>query len=315
MPYIQNVETHHKILYNDNVKMVAQQLRNPLMNAVTTVPGGGLSMRVADLILKKKAVKVEARSRRNVETPATTTARWIVRPDQPVKSGQYIDREDLWAMAQDPTSAFMQADTAAVARAYADMVMGIEEVSNGVWQVTGGGILGTARDGLTGGTHGAATPTALPPAQSIAVGGTGLTLAKLRTAVLKLRQADFGIDFDMDPLYGALSPLQVDDLLSIAAAAGNNINQFSIDQLRTGKPTPLMGITWIMTNRLPKVGTTRTCPIWSKRNIIVAEWDPIHGDMWNDTGADNLPYMVTRFTADAVRAEDAGVIAIDCLDP
>jgi hypothetical protein len=315
MPYTQNVEQHHKLMYADNVRMVAQQMKNPLIGAVTVVPGSGLAMRVADLIQKKRAMRGESRSRRNPENPTTATSRWIVMPDQPIQSGQYIDREDKWKMAQDPTSAFMRADVSAVTRAYADMVMGIEELSDGVFGITGGGILGTARDGLSGGQHGAGAATVLPPAQTVVHAAVGLTLTKLRQARKTLKKADFGIDGQMDPLYGAITPEQEDDLLGIAAASGANLNTFEIEQLKSGTPTKLLGITWIVTNRLPKTGLIRTCAIWSKANIIVGEWDPINGRMWNDTSAQEKPYMLTEFTADAVRAEDKGVIAIECQEP
>lgn len=311
MPYVQNVEQHHVTTYAGNVRMVAQQMKNPLLDAVTVVPASGEALRAADLIGKKKYLRGEARSRRNPENPATGTARWLVFPEQPIESGQYIDKEDKFKMALDPTSNFMKADVAAVTRGYADTIMGLDEVSAGSYSVVGGGILGIAREGKTAST----SQVALPAAQVIANGGTGLTLDKLRTAVKKLKQADFGIDAALDPLYGAITPEQENDLLGIAAASGTNLNAFTIEQLKSGKPTMLMGVTWILTNRLPKVSTVRSCAIWAKSNIIVGEWEPITGDMWNDTAAKKLPYIYTSCRIDAVRVEDAGVIQIDCVEP
>ncbi len=311
MPYVQNVEQHHIVTYAGNVRMVAQQMKNPLLDAVTVVPASGEAMRAADLIGKKKYLRGEARSRRNPENPATGTARWLVFPEQPIESGQYIDKEDRFKMAMDPTSNFMKADVAAVTRGYADTIMGLDEVSNGTYSVVGGGILGIAREGKTA----SASSIALPASQIIANGGVGLTLDKLRTAVKKLKQADFGIDAALDPLYGAITPEQENDLLGIAATSGTNLNTFTIEQLKSGKPTMLMGITWILTNRLPKVSTIRSCAIWAKSNIIVGEWEPITGDMWNDTAAKKLPYIYTSCRIDAVRVEDAGVMQIDCVEP
>lgn len=311
MPYVQNVEQHHVTTYAGNVRMVAQQMKNPLLDAVTVVPASGEALRAADLIGKKKYLRGEARSRRNPENPATGTARWLVFPEQPIESGQYIDKEDKFKMALDPTSNFMKADVAAVTRGYADTIMGLDEVSAGSYSVVGGGILGIAREGKTAST----SQVALPAAQVIANGGTGLTLDKLRTAVKKLKQADFGIDAALDPLYGAITPEQENDLLGIAAASGTNLNAFTIEQLKSGKPTMLMGVSWILTNRLPKTATIRSCAIWAKSNIIVGEWEPITGDMWNDTAAKKLPYIYTSCRIDAVRVEDAGVIQIDCVEP
>lgn len=311
MPYIQNVEQHHVVTYAGNVRMVAQQMKNPLLEAVTIVPASGEAMRAADLIGKKKYLRGEARSRRNPENPAQGTARWLVFPEQPIESGQYIDKEDKFKLALDPTSNFMKADVAAVTRGYADTIMGLDEVSAGAYSVVGGGILGIAREGKTAST----SSIALPAAQIIANAGTGLTLDKIRAAVKKLKQADFGIDAMLDPLWGAITPEQEDNLLGIAAASGANLNTFEIEQLKNGKPTRLMGITWILTNRLPKVSTVRSCAIWAKSNIIVGEWEPITGDMWNDTAAKKLPYIYTSCRIDAVRVEDAGVVQVDCVEP
>jgi hypothetical protein len=310
MPYAQNVEQHHKTMYRDNVVMVAQQMKNPLIGAVTVVPATGEAIRAADLIGKKRYLRGEARSRRNPENPATGVARWLVFPEQPIESGQYIDKEDRFKLAMDPTSNFMKADVAAVTRGYADTVMGLDEVMDGTYTVSGGGILGIAREGKTPGVG-----TALPAGQVIAAGGTGLTLDKLRMARKMLKIADFGIDAQLDPLYGAITPEQEDNLLGIAAASGTNLNTFEIEQLKSGVPTKLLGMTWIVTNRLPKTASTRSCAIWAKNNIIVGEWEAINGAMWNDTSAKNLPYIYTSCRIDAVRVEDKGVVQIDCVEP
>ena len=310
MAYTQNVEQHFRTMYADNVRMVAQQLKNPLMDAVTTVPASGEAMRAADLINAKRYLRGEARSRRNPENPAQGVARWLVFPEQPIESGQYIDKEDRFKMAMDPTSNFMKADVAAVTRGYMDTVMGLDEVAADTYTVSGGGILGIAREGKTPGTG-----TVLPAGQIIANGGTGLTLDKLRNARKMLKKANFGIDAAMDPLFGAITPEQEDNLLGIAAASGANLNTFEIEQLKSGKPTQLLGMTWIVTNRLPKAATIRSCAIWAKNNIIVGEWEPIQGDMWNDTAAKNLPYIYCSCRIDAVRVEDKGVVQIDCVEP
>ena len=310
MPYVQNVEQHNKVMYSDNVVMVAQQMRNPLMDAVIVVPASGEAMRVADLIGQKRYLRGEARSRRNPENPAVGTARWLIFPEQPIESGQYIDKEDKFKLAMDPTSNFMKADVAAVTRGYMDTILGVEDVGGNVFTPSLGGILGVAREGKTPGT-----PTALPAGQIEPAAATGMTLLKLRNAIKRLKIANFGIDALMDPLYGLITPQQEDDLLNIAAATGAALNAYTIEQLKSGKPTQLMGVNWILTNRAPKNGTIRSCPIWAKSNIIVGEWEGINGQMWNDTSAKNLPYIYTSCRIDATRVEDAGVVDIQCVEP
>lgn len=302
------VEQHHKLTYRDNVIMVAQQKKNPFMGAVTEGPVKGEAVRVADLLSQIEYVYGEGRSRRNVENPISGTARWLVRPDC-VESGQYIDIEDKLDMAVDPTSKFVAGHTMAVTRGWADRILGIRK-SGTSFVVADGGIMGFSREGKTPGAG-----VALAAAQTVPVAGTGLTVAKMRAAQLLLNEADFGLEDDGDVLYCAIGSRQKDNLLAIAEASATALNAFQIKQLEDGKPTMLMGLNWIFTNRLPKVGTTRYCPVWSKNNIAVGVWEALQGDIWNDTSAKNLPYARVWARLDAVRAQDKGVVIIECNEP
>lgn len=309
MTYPSKVEQHHKVMYAQSVQLVAQQRKNKLLPAVTIVPASGEAQSVADLVGQIGYVRGEARTRRNVENPVSGSRRWVVFPDD-IKSGQYIDREDKFKTATDPTSTIVTAHTAAVTRGQMDALLGISPDGAGGFTVTDGGVYGVAREGKTPGAG-----TALPAGQYIAHGGVGLNLDKLMAAVEKLRLADFGIDEDLDPLYGLITPKQTTDLLKIAAASGVALNAFNIQQLQSGLPTSLMGVNWIMSNRVPtNASGHRMVAIWSKSNIIGGEWEGINGDMWNDTSADNLPYARVRTKIDAVRGEDKGVVVINCVE-
>lgn len=305
------VTQHHKLQYAASVQMVAQQTRNPLMNAVTKVPASGEAQSISDLLNSVEYSRGEEKSRRNPENPVTGSRRWAVLPPS-IESGQYITKEDKFRTATDPTSTYVRAHTMAVNRGCADITLGISKSAGGVFTVTEGGILGIAREGKTPGVG-----TALPASQYLANGATGMTLDKLIAAKEKLHLADFGLEDNMDQLFCAITPKQITDLLNIAAASKVNLNAFEIAQLKDGKPTTLLGVTWIFTNRLPlKTGTSdvRICPIWAKSNIVYAEWQGIQGAMWNDTSAKNLPYCHVETYADVVRAQDAGVIAIECAE-
>lgn len=312
MPYVGNVEQFHKLQYNASVQMVAQQMKNPVLEAVTMIPASGEAVAVSELIGRVNYQRGEARTRRNIENPVTGSRRWaIYAAENEVKSGQYIDREDKFKSATDPTSNIVRAHTAAVTRGQADNLLGLDQNGDGSFSVSYGGVYGVAYEGKTPG----ATGTALPGSQYLPDDAAGLTLDKLILAVEKLKLADFGIDTQLDPLYGLITPKQESDLLRIAAASGASLNAFNITQLQSGKPTALMGVNWIMTNRVPRSATSkRMVAIWAKSNIIGAEWEGLNGDMWNDTHADNLPYARVRTNLHAVRAEDKGVVIIPCTE-
>lgn len=306
MSFEQLVEAHHKLTYSSNVQMVAQQMQNPLRNAITIVPGKGEAMSASDLFGKTKAQKANDRNRRNPEDKQQRTRRWLIRPVE-LENGDYIDTVDKWDSAFDPTSNLMKGAIAAVERGVFDTITGCEEQSDGTFKVTGSGIYGLATSGKR-----PDTTTGLPAGNIIAAGTTGLTLDKLRAARKTLKKADFGIE-TMDDLWCLISPDQEDDLLGIAAASGPTLNTFSIDQLRTGKPTPLLGINWILSNRVPyDASGNRLCALWSKSNIVAGVWQDVQGRMWNDGSRQDLPYYYVSAAWDCVRIEDAGVRVISC---
>ena len=313
--YPMKVEQHYRLMYANSVDMVAQQRQNPIVPAANIVPASGEAQSVKDLIGQVDYVRGESGNRRNVDNPVKGSRRWVVYDEEnEIKSGQYITREDKFRTATDITSTIVTAHTAAVTRGQMDQLLGIEKKA-GIFRIARGGLYGIAREGKTPGVG-----TPLPDEQYLASDGDGLTLAKLIAAVEQLQLADFGIDTDLDPLYGLITPKQKTNLLEIAAATSQNINSFDVKQLESGKPTTLMGVNWIMSNRVPvgaadKAGAgKRLVAIWSKMNLIGGEWEPINGTMWNDGSADNLPVVRVRTNIDAVRGEDKGVVIIPCTE-
>lgn len=306
--YSQQVEEHHRLMYANSVRMVAQQTRDPFAGRVTDTPASGEAKSATDMLDAGEYAYGEERTRRNVEMPVTGKRRWLIRPPV-IKSGQYFDIEDDLDGQITPNSQKVKVHTTRVMRGKADRTLGVRKI-DGKFVVTDGGILGHATEGKR-----PADKKALPASQYIDAGSTGLTLAKLREAKLWLRSNDFGVEDD-DQIYCAVTAQQEDDLLSIAEAAGDSINTFSIEQLREGKPTRLMGIEWVMTNRLPvNDAERRLLPMWTKNNIERGIWQDVNGAIWNDTSADNLPYARVRAYIDCVRIEDIGVIAIECVEP
>lgn len=304
------VEQHHKLQYAASVEMVAQQRRNKIASAITIVPAKGEAMSASEFINAGSATFNPERSRENPDNAADGTRRWLVRPLK-IHSGQVIDDEDKIDRASDPTGIYVQFHTANVIRMQQDLMLGVKETAPGVFAPgDSGGILGIAREGKTPGTG-----TALPAEQYIPHGSTGISVEKLMAALEKLRKADFGMDDEMDELFCAITPTQITDLLKVAFETKQSINAFDVAQLQNGKPTKLLGVTWNPTNRLPiKTGTTnvRLCPIWSKKNIIYGEWQGVVGDMWSLPNQQNLPYVYVSARGDCVRAQDKGVIVLEC---
>lgn len=307
MSYSTQVEAHHRLMYANSVRMVAQQTRDPFAGRVIDTPASGEAKSATDMLDDGEYVYGEERSRRNVEIPVTGTRRWLIRPPV-IKSGQYFDVEDDLDGQITPNSAKVKIHTTRVMRGKADRTLGIRKVDD-KFVVSDGGIMGYATEGKRP-LH----KKALPASQYMPHGGTGLTLAKLRAAKKHLRSLDFGVE-DTDQIYCAITAEQEDDLLAIAEASKDSLNAFSIEQLREGKPTRLMGIEWVMTNRLPvNAAEHRLLPMWTRNNVERGIWEDVNGKLWNDTGADDLPYCRVRAFIDCVRIEDEGVVVIECVE-
>jgi hypothetical protein len=306
MPAIESlIEQHHRVMFRDNVQMVAQQTRNPLRGAVTEAPASGEAMSAADLVGTVEAMEDDGRNRRNEENRPANTRRWLIRPNR-IKSGQYIDTPEKLDKAMDPTSVYVRTHTTAVQRAIADRIMGIKR-EGGEFVLREGGILGAATEGKNRQSKIQLPSKCFTPANS-----EGLTLGKLKAGVERLQTDEFGVEDD-DTIYCAITPRQKTNLLDLADGNGESLNAFAQMQLMNGKPTSLLGITWIMTNRLFRTaGGVRYCPMWTRRNIVMGVWMDVAGDIWNDTHADNTPYARVQAYVDVVRIEDDGVQVIEC---
>jgi hypothetical protein len=306
MAFTARVEAHHKLAYSNNVKLVIQQLGARFRNTVTTMPCSGEAHDAAELIGQVDAIEGDgARSRSNIENVPDSERRWLIRPNA-VESGQYIDKEDVFDSINYPTSKIVRAHTLAVSRVIDDRILGVQKMPDGSYGLRDGGVLGGATAGKRPGARVQLAAEYRTPA-----GGEGLTLDKLIAAIERLGLDDNDMSLTLSM---AITPRQHTDLLKIAAQTQENLNAFQQEELKRGRVTHLMGIDFYQTNRLPKTGAVRHCPIWTRENVVLGVWQDIQGDMWNDTHAKNRPYAYVDAFVDCVRVEDKGVHVIECTE-
>lgn len=313
MSYQQVVSDHHKLSFTDNVKMVSQQLNNPLRAAVTTVMGTGEAQDIADLIGEADYNEVEDYSRRNPENPPSRTRRWLIRPTG-IDTGGLITKEEKFDFAMDPSSHLFRNWVKGVERGVFDRILGIRK-SGTKYELAGGGILGAVSEGKT-----PTSSVSLPAGNYIASDyevtstHTGLTLAKMRAATEAMELEDFGLEAD-DEVYGLITPKQKTDLINLAVETGKNLNPFDVEQIAEGKPGKLLGINWIFTNRLPLDSSSRRLvPLWTKSNVVAGFWQDVEGVIFNDSSSRNLPRVIVDAYVTAGRVEDKGVRVIRCAE-
>jgi hypothetical protein len=168
--------------------------------------------------------------------------------------------------------------------------------------------LAALADAVTG-ADGSVTTTALPSAQKIAAGGTGLTLAKLLAANQILEDADLE---DGMPRVICITAQQITDLLNTTEV--KNVDYNSVKALAAGTIDTFMGFKFVKIKRLTKVSTTRSLPCWVKGAI-----KRIKGSM--TTSIDkrvDLSYstqIASYWNLGAVRIYDEGVVQIDVIEP
>lgn len=149
------------------------------------------------------------------------------------------------------------------------------------------------------------TPLALPGAQKIAAGGTGLTLAKLIQANEILEDADIE---DEQPRVLCVTAKQLTDLLNTTEVKSADYN--TVKALVNGTIDTFMGFKFVKIKRLRKAAGTRTLAGWVKGAI-----KRIKGPMQSDVSVRKDLSMATQIYSSwnlgAVRVYDEGVVQID----
>ena len=195
-----------------------------------------------------------------------------------------VDREDKVRMLINPESAYAKAGANAMGHTFDDLIIAAAT--------------GNATDG-DGGT------IALPAAQKIAVGTTGLTIDKLLAArkIANLNE----VTEDMCMVVGAK---QIDDLLNSTEVTSADYN--SVKALVKGEIDTFMGFKFILSNRLALATNTRSCIAFSKSAMGLGIGADV--DTRIDERADKsyAKQVYLAFTAGATRIEDEKVIQIDC---
>ena len=275
--------------YTTNVSLLLQQRGSKLRDAVTV---GSYTGKAAKAVEQIGAVTAQARTSRHADTPLISTphdARWVFPTDY--EWADMIDDQDKLRMLIDPTSPYAVNGAYALGRAMDDLIITAA--------------LGTSMTGENGSTSTSfATAT-----QQIAVGGTGLTIAKLRQARRILMANE--VDVAMDPLYIAVTATQLDELLGTTEVTSSDYN--TVKTLVSGDIDTFLGFKFIQCERLGTDGSgDRRCIAWAKSGLHLGIWNDITTKISERADKGYGTQVYVKGTFGATRVEEGKVVEIIC---
>lgn len=275
--------------YTTNVQLLLQQRGSKLRDYCTM---GSYTGKAAKAVEQIGAVTAQKKTSRHSDTPLISTphdARWVFPEDY--EWADMVDDQDKLRMLIDPTSPYAQNGAYALGRSLDDAIITAA--------------LGDAKTGENGSTTTAfATST-----QSIAVGATGLTIAKLRQAKRILMANE--VDVAMDPLYLAVTATQIDNLLGTTEVTSADYN--TVKALVQGDVDTFMGFKFIHCERLGVDGSgDRRCFAWAKSGLHVGMWNDINAKITERADKSYATQIYVKGTFGATRVEEKKVVEIIC---
>lgn len=275
--------------YTTNVQLLLQQRGSKLRDFCTM---GAYTGKAAKVVEQIGAVTAQKKTSRHSDTPLISTphdARWVYPDDY--EWADMIDDQDKLRMLIDPTSPYAVNGAYALGRSLDDAIIAAA--------------LGTSKTGENG-----STDTAFDTSnQQIAVGGTGLTVAKLRQAKKILTANE--VDMAMDPLYIAVTAQQTDDLLGTTEVTSADYN--TVKALVQGDVDTFMGFKFVSIERLGLDGSgDRRCFAWAKSGLHVGMWNDITSRITERADKSYATQVYVKGTFGATRTEEKKVVEIIC---
>jgi hypothetical protein len=272
--------------FSSNIQMLSQQMGSLLRNAVDVETVNG-EKAFFDQVGSAAAV---LRTTRHADTPLIDTPhsrRMVTMSDY--EYADLIDDQDKVRLLVDPTSTYARAAAAAMGRAMDDVIISAA--------------LGTSLTGKDG-----TTSTPFDSNNQIAVGGAGLTLAKLIEAkeILDSNDVDPSI-----PRYIAVSPKQITNLLDDPEVTSADYN--TVRALVKGELDTYVGFKFVTTNRLGLDGSgDRRCFAWAMDGIKLAVGKEPTARIDERADKSYATQVYYCMSVGATRMEEAKVVEILC---
>jgi len=269
--------------YSANIQMLSQQMGSLLRDKVRQESVVGKNA----FFDQVGSVTAQLKTSRHSDTPQIDTPhsrRRVSLADY--EYADLIDQQDKVRLLIDPTSSYAQAAAYAMGRAMDDVIIAAAT--------------GTAFTGETGATsESAQTP--------IAAGGTGLTIAKLRTAkqTFDLASVDPSI-----PRHIVVGPEQITNLLGTTEVTSSDFN--TVKALANGEVNSFLGFNFTVSNRLAKSGNDRTCIAFAQDGITLGIGKDVNARIDERADKSYATQVYYCMSIGATRMEQSKVLGIVC---
>jgi len=269
--------------YSANIQMLSQQMGSLLRDKVRLESVVGKNA----FFDQVGSVTAVVKTSRHSDTPQIDTPhsrRRVSLADY--EYADLIDQQDKVRLLIDPTSSYAQAAAFAMGRAMDDVIISAAT--------------GTASTGETGsGSETAQT--------AIAAGGTGLTIAKLRTAkqTFDLASVDPSI-----PRHIIVGPEQITNLLGTTEVTSSDFN--TVKALANGEVNSFLGFNFTVSNRLAKSGNDRTCIAFAQDGITLGIGKDVNARIDERADKSYATQVYYCMSIGATRMEQAKVLGIIC---
>jgi len=272
--------------FADNFKHVAQQMPSRLRIAVS-VEAGIVGMSKSINLLGQRTA--QRRLVRHGDTPINDQihgTRFVDLFDW--EDGDMIDDLDKVRMLVDPTSDYVKAMVSAMNRAQDDVIIA----------------------SLGGNSRSTAGNVALPASQKIAVNASGLTKTKIIQAKKLFRQNEADEENGEELYFGYTAQMMADVLADTTLTSADFL---AVQMLQNGTMKgKWMGFTWIPTERMPKVSTTRYAYAWAKSGVTLGIGKDITTEVGKDPGKGFNTRVYAKQAIGAVRSEEVKVVEVAC---
>lgn len=300
-----NIPDHYVIQFTTNIEMLLQQKVSSLRSLVGQGSYVGKSAAVVDQYGTVEMQAVTGRLEPKVRSDINVDRRWVFPLDKDLT--QYVDTFDKLRLLTDPSSGLTMAATAAVGRAFDDVIIDA--------------FFGDARTGEQGGTtvtFGTTVTTSGGNNVSVGVGGaaSGLNVAKIIEG-RKTLKANF-VDIDNDPIYMGVTAVQEANLFNEVQIISADFNGSDRPVMKEGKVESFLRVNFVHCERYDTgtddaTGTSRACPMWAKSGMHLGTWMGPTSTVTPDYNIRGNPYQIyTMMTIGATRTQEDKVLRVWC---